>query len=198
MLDEAELNLIEYRGRSKRDAIRLVIHSKFGIDAPGNEERVNRMYKAFREAVECQFRDHGVIPISGAEETFSWLRQRRVKIAVTTGFDRQLTDLFLDQLSWDKDMFDATVCSDEVPQGRPAPHMIFRAMELTGTDDVNRVMKVGDTPADIHAGANAGVRTIGVLTGPHDKPSLQRADPDHIIPSIAAIPALFIEEDYVS
>ena len=42
--------------------------------------------------------------------------------------------------------------------------MIFRAMETAGTEDVRRVVNVGDTPRDLQAGTNAGVRgVIGVL-----------------------------------
>jgi phosphoglycolate phosphatase-like HAD superfamily hydrolase len=70
-------------------------------------------------------------------------------------------------------------------------------MEVTHTTDVHRVMKVGDTPADIQAGINAGVYTIGVLSGAHDADSLKKAHPNYIIPTIAKLPELLLQEGYL-
>jgi phosphoglycolate phosphatase-like HAD superfamily hydrolase len=69
--------------------------------------------------------------------------------------------------------------------------MIFRAMETAGVDDVRQVMNVGDTPLDLQAGNNAGVRgVIGVVTGAHDEESLRQEPHTHILASIAELPAL--------
>lgn len=43
--------------------------------------------------------------------------------------------------------------------------MIFRNMEALGLQNVARVMKVGDTVADIKEGKNAGVVTVGIIEG---------------------------------
>ena len=43
--------------------------------------------------------------------------------------------------------------------------MIFRNMEKLELKDVSRVMKVGDTVADILEGKNAGLVTVGILEG---------------------------------
>jgi phosphoglycolate phosphatase len=75
--------------------------------------------------------------------------------------------------------------------------MIFRAMEVSHIIDVHRVIKVGDTPVDIQAGTNAGVHTVAVLTGPHDEDSLRKANPTHIIPSIADLPDLLKQEGFL-
>ena len=193
----AESELLQYRGRSKREVMRLLVHKKFGVEDTGNEDLVERIYGDFRKALEQQFRNRGVIPVPKAEQVFSWLRQQRVKIALTTGFDRNLLNYIVKKLDWDKGIFDATVCSDDVPQGRPAPFMIFRAMEATHTTNVHHVMKIGDTPVDIQAGINAGVQTIGVLTGPYNTSDLRKENPNHIIPNIAKLPELLEQEGYL-
>jgi phosphonatase-like hydrolase len=187
-------DLLRVRGLSKRDAIRMLIKTPSGGATSGNEDHVERIYIDFRDELRRLFRENGVIPIPGAEDLFPWLRKQGLKIAITTGFDRITANLILKQVSWDKGMFDATICSDEVSQGRPAPFMIFRAMELTGTLDVHRVIKVGDTPFDILAGNNAGVHSVGTLTGPHDAESLKRSDPTCLIPSIVDVPTLLVGE----
>ena len=55
------------------------------------------------------------------------------------------------------------ICADDVPAGRPAPWMIFRAMEATGVFPPAAVVKVGDTVIDIEDGRNAGAWSVGVV-----------------------------------
>ncbi len=50
-------------------------------------------------------------------------------------------------------------------KGRPYPYMIFRNMEALDVSDVHRVLKIGDTTADIKEGKSAGVFTAGVIIG---------------------------------
>ena len=85
---------------------------------------------------------------------------------------------------------DAVVCGDDVAEGRPAPYMIFRAMELTRTASVHHVANVGDTTLDLLAGHHAGVRwNIGVLSGAHDAARLAGAPHTHLAASVAVLPA---------
>ena len=63
-------------------------------------------------------------------ETFQALRARNIKIAIDTGFSREIADVIMDRLGWKNDaIFDYSVTSDEVPNGRPYPDMIYKAME---------------------------------------------------------------------
>ena len=59
-------------------------------------------------------------------------------------------------------------------------------MEAAGAASVHRVANVGDTTLDLRAGRNAGVRwNIGVLSGAHDRRTLEGAPHTHLIPSVA-------------
>jgi phosphonatase-like hydrolase len=103
-------------------------------------------------------------------------------------------DLILAQSEW-LGAADAIVCGDEVSRGRPAPYMIFRAMELAAVTDVRRVMAVGDTVNDLLAGANAGVAAIvGVLTGSQGWDKLATVAHTHVLRSVAGIPGLIERE----
>lgn len=52
-----------------------------------------------------------------------------------------------------------------------------------------RIVSVGDTPLDLQAGTNAGVReVIGVLTGLHGKERLEREPHTALLPSVADLP----------
>ncbi len=86
---------------------------------------------------------------------------------------------------------DVSVASDEVANGRPAPDMVYRAMELTGITDVKSVMKVGDTPVDIMEGNNAGCgMVVGVLSGIGTPVELKEAGNALLVDSISDITVL--------
>lgn len=85
-------------------------------------------------------------------------------------------------------MVGAVVCGDDVSEGRPAPYLIFRAMEATGTYRVDEVANVGDTVSDLCAGDNASVRfNIGVLSGAHDQARLLKAPHTHLLADVAEL-----------
>jgi phosphonatase-like hydrolase len=175
------------RGASKRLAL---LH--FIPEGPEQMRLVEEVYSAFRSHLMQQYASAGVHPIPGAAETFAWLRERDVHIALNTGFDRETTRLLLEALGWSSGMVDAVVCGDDVTKGRPAPYLIFQAMELTRVSNVHKVANVGDTILDLGAGHNAGVRwNVGVLSGAHDRRKLEGAPHTHIISSVAELPNIW-------
>ena len=104
-------------------------------------------------------------------------------------------ELILNAVGWREGVIDASICSEDVARGRPAPFMIFRAMETTGVIEVKRVIKVGDTAFDLRAGRNAGVGgVVGVLSGSQGIERLGRVEHTHILSSVAVLPALLESE----
>jgi phosphonatase-like hydrolase len=189
-----EHELREWKGASKREVIRHFVHRQTGGNALAANQRIDKTYGDFRRMLEDHYQNNGVMPIRGVQTTFDWLIDHDIHIATTTGFYREVNDLILKKAGWEK-VFRARVCSDDVALGRPAPFMIFHAMEAAQVTDVSQVINVGDTPLDLQAGVNAGVRgVIGVLTGTHTEDRLRRERHTHILSSVAEIPALFERE----
>ena len=105
-----------------------------------------------------------VLPIPGAEQAMRELAAMKL-LATTTGFDRPLCDAILARLGW-QHYFTASITSDDVSDGRPAPYMLFRAMESAHVNETAQVMAVGDTPLDLQAANNGGLgAAIGVWSG---------------------------------
>ena len=174
------------RGSSKRQALLNLIPA-----GPQQTQRAEEVYASFRAHLALRYACDGVQAIAGAIEVFHWLRERSIRIALNTGFDRETTMLLLNALGWAEGMVDAIVCGDDVRLGRPAPYLIFRAIEAAGANSVSRVANIGDTALDLEAGHNAGVRwNIGVLSGAHDRHLLERAPHTHLIDSVAKLPRL--------
>lgn len=194
-LTASEAEIKELKGSSKRDVIKKFVERRWGLDDAGNEERIQKAYGDFKAALESKFSNGGVKPIPGAVSTFAWLKAHNIACATTTGFYKSVTDRILSSAGW-QDTFAANICSDDVKDGRPAPFMIFRAMEAARIDDVREVLNVGDTPLDLQAGSRAGVLgVIGVLSGIHKEDRLLRETPSYLIGSVADLPTL-IETHY--
>ena len=187
--------LTELKGASKLYVITRFVERQWGKEDAGNEARIAKAYRDFKSQLENKFSNGGVKPIPGAAATFAWLKARGIVCATTTGFYRSVTDLILKSAGW-QDTFAANICSDDVKDGRPAPYMIFRAMEATGIADVREVLNIGDTRLDLQAGTRAGVLgVIGVLTGIQKEDRLLPESPSQLISSVADIPTL-IETHY--
>lgn len=151
-----------------------------------HEDFVARMIRHYRE-------DPEVRPCDGAEALFARLHRAGVKIALDTGFSRDIADIILQRFGWARDgLVDVTVTSDEVPRGRPFPDMIRRAMELTGVGDVGHVAKVGDTPADLREGLAAGCTfVVGVTSGSHTREELLAFPHTHLIAHLSELAVVF-------
>ena len=179
----------QVRGASKREVIRRFVERRFPPGAPEISAQTEEIFSAFRENLAARYSQDGVQVLPGVEETFTWLGSRQVKIAINTGFDSFITTLILQATGWDQNVVRAVVCSDDVTQGRPAPYMIFHAMENVGVTDVHRVAVVGDTALDLQAGWNAGVRwNIGVWSGAHSRELLEKAPHTMLLPDVGALP----------
>lgn len=138
--------------------------------------------------------------VPGASDTFRWCHKNGILVATDTGFHNDVTMAIMDGLGWLRDgLVDLSVDLNMVPEGkgRPAPFMIFHAMTHFNIQNVREVLKIGDTPADMLEGYNAGCRAvIGVQSGPRPVTVWGQHWHTHVIESVKDLPAL-IEGGYV-
>jgi phosphoglycolate phosphatase len=126
----------------------------------------------------------------GAEATLAYLRERGIRICLTTGFAPSTRDLIIETLGWEGAV-DLALSPADAGRGRPWPDMILTAVLRLRIDDVAEVAVVGDTASDLQAGARAGASmVVGVLSGAHTKTELGVAPHTHLIGSVAELPSL--------
>jgi len=190
---ECAIPFTEEELAAKRGAHKLSLFTEFAARRYPADDAAKRGAAAL-EVFERQLRHFlatgGGTPIEGAENAVARLRQAGIKVALTSGFDRGLIADIVKHCGWGE-LFDAVVYPDEVPAGRPAPYLIFQAMQKTRVEPVARVAAIGDTILDLRAGANAGAGwVIGVLSGAADAETLGKTPHTHLLPSVAQLPAL--------
>ena len=186
---DAEVRAV--RGASKREAIRLLIEQR--LERPGQDSTAlaEQTYTAFRDRLQKTYQAERVRFIDGTLSTFAWLRNKGIKIVLNTGFDRMITDTIVENLAWQNQDVAAMICGDDVKSGRPAPYLIFHAMERTSIMNVRQGMNVGDTVRDLQAGFHAGVKfNVAVLSGAHSAEQLSEEPHTHLLSSVAELPTL--------
>ncbi len=185
----------EVMGLPKPIAIGLLLERRKYAGNPAPDSEVTSIHGDFLRRMIAFYRsDPAVREIDGASEVLRQLRHAGLKLALDTGFSRDIVDAILQRLGWaGKQLLHATVASDEVARGRPHPDLVLRAMELTGVTDARRVAKVGDTPSDLQEGRSAGCGLIiGVTNGSHTREQLEPHPHTHLINNLRELPALLL------
>lgn len=144
-------------------------------------ERMVATYVAFQRTVH----DEMVCGFPGATDALAALRTRGVRVGVVTSKSREMTVRTLARCGL-TDLLDVLVTADDVRAGKPDPEPVRRALaELELAQDVADVLAevlfVGDSPHDLVAGREAGVRTAAVQWGPFPAEVLAEAEPNHWI-----------------
>jgi pyrophosphatase PpaX len=125
--------------------------------------------------------DQMVKPFPGARTVVSSLRARGVRVGIATSKAKSIATRTLDVCGFES-VFDCVVCGDEVRHGKPHPEPVLRAMASLGIGDApRRVLFVGDSPHDLTAGREAGVRTAAVAWGPLGRRRLLAEGPDYLV-----------------
>ncbi len=152
-------------------------------DMPKSQE--SRFIACYRE---YYLRNTGtpVALFAGAEATLRALVEQRYRLAVATGkgrrgLDRDIASHGLDAL------FSTTRCADDAPS-KPHPQMLVDIMDELDVASAETLM-IGDTAYDMEMARNAGVATVAVSSGVHDRQRLLEFDPLALLDSVAELPA---------
>ena len=145
---------------------------------------------AFEQAYGELVVEEGVEEIAGAADVIRGLRADGITVALTTGFAPVTRDAILSALGW-HDLVDFALSPIDAGRGRPAPDLVLTAALRARVTAVDRIAVAGDTTSDVQSGLRAGAGLVaGVLTGAHDRATLEAAGAHHVLASVAEFPAL--------
>lgn len=191
-LHSSDERILALQGYAKLYVFTLLWTEQLGEGDSRISELALQSYQDFKAILENHYRTQPVYPTEGCIELFEALHAKGIKIALTTGFYREVADIILGRLGWvpslqATDGIHLSVTPDEVNgEGRPSPAMIQYAMEKLGITDVEEVINVGDTPVDLLFGKNAGVRyALAVCNGTHTREQLAAHPNDGLLDKIS-------------
>lgn len=156
-------------GVHKKDHIRAMLEApavaekwRAAAGRPSTPADVDELYRLVTPMqVEAAAAHAALVP--GLLDAVAWLRGRGIKIGATTGYFREAAEVCYAAAKRQGYEPDFTICADEVPGGRPAPWMVFRAMEALGVYPPTAVAKIGDTVADVEEGLYSGAWAVGLV-----------------------------------
>jgi len=208
-LDVSDERILAIQGWAKKFVFELLWDEQIGKNHPDYNNRVNASFNKFKEILEIHYATEEVNPTEGAVELLQALKKKEIKIVLTTGFYREVTDIILKRLNWFDGLdenrignatsfIDMSVTSEEVSAGRPAPDMVYKAMKTFGIENSKEVICIGDTPSDLGCGKNANcMYAFGLTNGTHTKEQLEKYEHDGLWPSLVAFHQFLISENYL-
>ncbi|PSR55854.1 phosphatase [Adhaeribacter arboris] len=194
----SEERILAVQGMAKRAVFEMLWQEQTNEHSAALQDKVEHSYQVFRSILEHHYHTHSVKPTEGCLELFRFLKKNNIKIALTTGFYRQVTNIILEKLGWlngldknfignENSLLNMSIASDEVEQGRPSPFLIQKAMRTLGITDSKRVINIGDTPSDLASGFNANcAASFAVTNGTHTREQLQQYPNDGLFESLTA------------
>lgn len=193
-----DINIV--MGYAKPVAIRSLLKQYAGDTIAENDALVDEIHENFVGKITSYYEtNESIREKEGAGAVFHTLRERGVKVALDTGFSRNIANTIFNRLGWvENEHYDVSITSDEVANGRPYPDMIFKAMELLEIPSINEVAKVGDTLSDLQEGNAAGCKyVIGITTGAYTEDELKKEKHTHLVKRLVEVVDIVSEPDMV-
>ena len=128
-----------------------------------DQSDVDAMFKDFVPLqLECLRKYTTILP--GVKDVLVALQKLDIKIGASTGFVRSMVDILLEDSIKQGFTPDATVAGDEVINGaRPAPHMVWKNLDLMNISEIKSVVKCDDTVSGVGEALNAGCWGVGLV-----------------------------------
>ncbi len=138
--------------------------------------------------------DRQIEPFAGVVAVLDAFRAAEIPMAVVTskiafGAVEELTSSGLLQY------FQAVVGADDTDAHKPDPAPVYEALDRMLIDAGPNVLFVGDSPADMWAARNAGVRPVAALWGTLDSQLLLDTMPDHAAKTPGEVLSIFAGQD---
>jgi phosphoglycolate phosphatase len=149
-------------------------------------------------AVELAFKEHydqnwqnGTIPYKGVPEVLAELQRRGHPMAVLSNKPHPFTTVIVKRL-FPRITFDAVVGQREGIPHKPDPAGALEVVRVFGLPPEDCVL-VGDSTIDLETARNAGIRSVAVTWGYHDRGPLVASGPDGIIDDVRGLAEAFEE-----
>ena len=153
------------------------------------EENVAEGVKIFRERYE-KIGPTASKLLPGADEVTGRLHEAGIRLAIVSNKPARFSREILGALGvlW---RFAFVGGPDDGYPPKPAPHMVFMALALTGARAEESVY-VGDMPVDVLTARAARVPVVAVPSGSATEAELRAAAPDALIRNLNHLPALLL------
>jgi pyrophosphatase PpaX len=159
--------------------------------------RENLMNRNYVQAIEMYYQRYSeyhqnlVKENKDIKELLLYLKREGYKLAIVTGKARRSLEISLDCLNM-KDVFDVIITGDDVELPKPNPEGINKVLSILNIKN-NEAVFLGDSGADVIAGLEAQVYTIGAQWLPNYQSLEFNIKPNQLVKSASEFRKLLID-----
>ncbi len=122
---------------------------------------IDAMYADFLPLQKETLKNHSKL-IPGVADAIKECRSLGLKIGSSTGYTHELMESVTAEAKGQGYEPDCLLCSEDAPEGRPAPYLLYEIAKRLEVYPLWSMIKVDDTPVGIEAGRNAGCWTVAI------------------------------------
>ena len=153
--------------------------------------RYSALFKTLYSAYKVKKQYQEIELFSGAKELLESLHEQGIPLILVTHSSRKSVLKILERYSL-QNIF--SIILDRGDLGSNKSQGIVDSLHALGIDPAQAIA-IGDLPADILEAKAAGVKTVGVTTGPVNRDRLEAVQPDVLIESIDQLKAVLEGDD---
>jgi len=126
------------------------------------DKDIDKLFKLFNPELKKIIKKHSKF-ISGSKNTIDFIKKKKIKIGVNTGYSEEILKVILPELKKQRFIPDVSYSSSYTKIGRPSAEIIYRIFSNLNITRGSNCIKVDDTIPGLQEGLNAGMWVIGVI-----------------------------------
>lgn len=180
---DTAIDIIDHSGKTDKQIIIEVLKKK-GAEESIIREKMEEIIKEMTTIFEESIKNKAMVLSEGVKELLDDLKNKNVLTGLITGNLEDIARTKLKKAGLNDYFKFGGFGSDDEKRANLVKIAIKRAEDNFNFKFNNNVFIVGDTPRDIKAGKEVGVKTIGVTTGIYSKEQLENADADFVLENL--------------
>jgi len=172
------MDIIEYHGMTDKQVITEVLR-KIGLRDEEIKPKLDKCARAMINSFKKFIVSENLIVLGGVRELLKALDKNNVLIGLLTGNLEPIARAKMKKIGLNHYFKVGGFGSDDIVRFKLVKIAVNMAKKIGFK--AGDVFLIGDTPRDIFAGKKAGVKTIGVATGPYSEKQLKKAGADFVV-----------------
>jgi len=180
---DATIDVIDHPGKTDTQIILEVLKKK-GLDEQFIRSKINEAIKEMAAYFKKSISEDKFVLFEGANAMLEELNKNNILLGLVTGNLEPIARAKLKNANVNDYFKLGGFGSDDDNRANLVWIAIKRAEDSFGFKFNNNVFLIGDTPRDIKAGKEAGVKIIAISTGPYSWQELKDKNPDFLFKSL--------------
>lgn len=176
---DTSIDIINHAGMTEQQVITEVL-KKNGLDEKIIKLKIKDCLRVMDESFNEIIKRDEILVLGGVKELLEELDEHNILIGLVTGNTESIARNKLRKVGLDKYFKVGGFGNDDINRVKLVKIAIQRAIDNFAFKLNNNVFIFGDTPRDIKAGKEAGVKTVGVATGIYSEGQLKEAGADFV------------------